>query len=259
MNHIELKFSANLKNESFARVAVSAFASELDPTIDELLEIKTIISEAVSNAIIHGYKMDEQRDVYIRAKIVDRVLEMEVIDYGCGIENIDEILNKNYSIDCDNEHSGMGLTIMKSLSSFFEIHSTKNLGTRIVVKKEIAVNTIKDESKAVQYYGYLQENYERIYECNRWQTRKGVFVMDVSDYRIGINSGEKYLYYVYDSGEVNENISEIYCYLYHDMVVTICFGGSKKDKLYHQYEKFMKQMQFEGIDDIVLEPVEIVD
>ena len=149
MNHIELKFSANLKNESFARVAVSAFASELDPTIDELLEIKTIISEAVSNAIIHGYKMDENRDVYIRAKIVDRVLEMEVIDYGCGIENVDEILNNKYSIDCDNEHSGMGLTIMKSLSDCFEIHSTKNLGTRIVVKKEIAVTSIKDESKAV--------------------------------------------------------------------------------------------------------------
>ena len=149
MNHIELKFSANLKNESFARVAVSSFASELDPTIDELIEIKTIISEAVSNAIIHGYKMDESRDVYVRAKIINRALEIEVIDYGCGIENIDEILSNSYSIDCDNEHSGMGITIMKSLSNDFKIHSTKDLGTRIVVKKEIAVNTIKDESKAV--------------------------------------------------------------------------------------------------------------
>lgn len=149
MNHIELKFSANLKNESFARVAISSFASELDPTIDELLEIKTIISEAVSNAIIHGYKMDESRDVYVRAKIIDRSLEIEVIDYGCGIENIDEILSNSYSIDCDNEHSGMGITIMKSLADDFKIHSMKNLGTRIVVKKEIAVNIVKDESKAV--------------------------------------------------------------------------------------------------------------
>lgn len=149
MNHIELKFSANLKNESFARVAISSFASELDPTIDELLEIKTIISEAVSNAIIHGYKMDESRDVYVRAKIIDRALEIEVIDYGCGIENIDEILSNSYSIDCDNEHSGMGITIMKSLADDFKIHSMKNLGTRIVVKKEIAVNIVKDESKAV--------------------------------------------------------------------------------------------------------------
>lgn len=149
MNHIELKFSANLKNESFARVAISSFASELDPTIDELLEIKTIISEAVSNAIIHGYKMDESRDVYIRAKIVDRTLELEVIDYGCGIENIEEILTNKYSVDCDNEHSGMGITIMKSLADDFKIHSMKNLGTRIVVKKEIAVNIVKDESKAV--------------------------------------------------------------------------------------------------------------
>ena len=149
MNHIELKFSANLKNESFARVAVSSFASELDPTIDELIEIKTIISEAVSNAIIHGYKMDESRDVYVRAKIINRALEIEVIDYGCGIENTDEILSNSYSIDCDNEHSGMGITIMKSLADDFKIHSMKNLGTRIVVKKEIAVNIVKDESKAV--------------------------------------------------------------------------------------------------------------
>ena len=97
MNHIELKFSANLKNESFARVAVSAFASELDPTLEELNEIKTIVSEAVSNAIIHGYKMDESRDVYIKASIVDRTLELEIIDYGIGIENIDKIKQNKYS------------------------------------------------------------------------------------------------------------------------------------------------------------------
>ena len=149
MNHIELKFSANLKNESFARVAISAFASELDPTLEELLEIKTIISEAVSNAIIHGYKMDENRDVYIRSKINDRVLEIEVQDYGIGIENVDEITTSEYSVDSGNEHSGMGITIMKSLSDSFEIHSTKGLGTKIVVKKEIALNMIKDESKVI--------------------------------------------------------------------------------------------------------------
>lgn len=123
----------------------------------------------------------------------------------------------------------------------------------------LQIYRFKEESKAKDYFDYLQEDYERLYKDNRWQIRKGVFVMDVSDYRIGINSGEKYLYYVYDTGEVNDYISEIYCYLYQDMVVTIYFGGSKNDKLYHQYEKFMKQMQFEGIDDIVLEPVEIVD
>ena len=147
MNHIELKFSANLKNESFARVAVSAFASELDPTLEELNEIKTIVSEAVSNAIIHGYKMDESRDVYIKASIVDRTLELEIIDYGLGIENIDKIKQNKYSIDCDNEHSGMGIIIMKSLSDQFEIHSTKGLGTKILIKKVVAVTEIKNESK----------------------------------------------------------------------------------------------------------------
>ena len=149
MNHIELKFSANLKNESFARVAVSAFASELDPTLEQLLEIKTIISEAVSNAIIHGYKMDENRDVYIRCKIIDRILEIEVQDYGVGIENINEIAINTYSVDNGNEHSGMGITIMKSLSDSFEIHSTKGLGTKIVVKKEVVLNKEKDGSKVI--------------------------------------------------------------------------------------------------------------
>lgn len=149
MNHLELKFSANLKNEALARVAVSAFVSELDPTLEQLLEIKTIVSEAVSNAIIHGYKMNENRDVYLRFKIIDRTLEMEIQDYGIGIDNLNDILTNTYSIDCDNEHSGMGITIMKSLSDFFEIHSTKDLGTKIVVKKEIAVANINDESKVV--------------------------------------------------------------------------------------------------------------
>jgi stage II sporulation protein AB (anti-sigma F factor) len=149
MNHIELKFSANLKNESFARVAISAFASELNPTVEELLDIKTIISEAVSNAIIHGYKMDENRDVYVRAKIVDNELELEIQDYGCGIENIDEILTNTYSVDEGNEHSGMGIIIMKSLSTSFDIHSTKGLGTKVVVKKQIEVSNINNEARTV--------------------------------------------------------------------------------------------------------------
>jgi hypothetical protein len=79
--------------------------------------------------------MDESRDVYIRAKIVERYLELEIIDYGIGIDNINEIKQNQYSFDCENEHSGMGITIMKSLSNYFEIHSTKGLGTKIVVKK----------------------------------------------------------------------------------------------------------------------------
>lgn len=149
MNHLELKFSANLKNEALARVAVSAFVSELDPTLEQLLEIKTIVSEAVSNAIIHGYRMNENRDVYLRFKIVARTLEMEIQDYGVGIDNLNDIITNTYSIDCDNEHSGMGITIMKSLSDFFEIHSTKDLGTKIVVKKEIAVSNMNNESKVV--------------------------------------------------------------------------------------------------------------
>jgi len=149
VNHIELRFSANLKNEAFARVAVSAFASELDPTMDELLEIKTIISEAVSNAIIHGYKMDENRDVYLRARIEDRTLVIEVQDYGVGMDDVENITSNMYKVENDNEHSGMGIIIMKSLSNSFEIHSTKGLGTKVVIKKQIAVSLNKDEARTI--------------------------------------------------------------------------------------------------------------
>lgn len=150
MNHIELRFSANLKNEALARVSIASFAALLDPTVEELLEIKTIVSEAVSNAIIHGYKMNADRDVYIKAKIIDRTIELEIQDYGVGIENIEEILQNQYSLDVGNEHSGMGIIIMKSLADYFDIRSTKGLGTKVVVRKTIeSIVNKEDETRVV--------------------------------------------------------------------------------------------------------------
>ena len=80
MTHIELRFSALLKNEALARVAISSFVAELNPTIEELIEIKTLVSEAVSNAIIHGYKLDEKRDVYLKARIINKTLDLDITD-----------------------------------------------------------------------------------------------------------------------------------------------------------------------------------
>lgn len=148
MNHIELRFSALLKNEALARVAVASFISELNPTIEELVEVKTIVSEAVSNAIIHGYKMDEKRDVYLKARIIDNTLELEITDYGQGIANVDHILTNTYKIELGNEHAGMGIIIMQSLSDEFDISSTKGLGTKVEVKKVICSNK-KDELNRV--------------------------------------------------------------------------------------------------------------
>ena len=135
MNKIELKFSACLENEPFARTAIAAFILSLNPTLDELSEVKTIISEAVSNAIIHGYNQDNTKDVYLKATITDNNLEVSIYDYGIGIENIEEALKATFTTRHDEEHAGMGFSIMKTLSDKFEIRSQKDIGTRITINK----------------------------------------------------------------------------------------------------------------------------
>ena len=92
MNKMELRFNASLSNESFVRTAVISFISILNPSLDEIAEVKTIVSEAVSNAIIHGYKLDASKEITIKCSLLDSCLEMEIIDYGIGIENIEDAL-----------------------------------------------------------------------------------------------------------------------------------------------------------------------
>lgn len=135
MNTMELRFSATLTNEAFARLAVAAFIAPLNPTIDELSEVKTIISEAVSNSIIHGYRLDASKEILIKASIEKDTLTLLISDYGIGIENIELALKPNYTTRPDLERAGMGLTIIKSLSDEFAIRSVVGMGTRITIKK----------------------------------------------------------------------------------------------------------------------------
>ena len=135
MNKIEIKFSACIENEPFIRTTLAAFILPLNPNIDELCEVKTIVSEAVSNAIIHGYNYDSSKDVYLKASIKDNILEIVIQDYGVGIENIEDALKSSFTTRSDEEHAGMGFSIMKSLSDKFEIRSQKDIGTRITINK----------------------------------------------------------------------------------------------------------------------------
>lgn len=135
MNKIDLKFSACIENEPFVRTAIASFILPLNPNLDELSEVKTIISEAVSNAIIHGYNYDSSKDVYLKAQIIDNLLEVIIQDYGVGIENIEEALQANYTTRSDQERAGMGFSIMKTLSDKFDIRSQKNIGTRVTITK----------------------------------------------------------------------------------------------------------------------------
>lgn len=135
MNKIELKFSSCIENEPFVRTAIAAFILPLNPDLDELSEVKTIVSEAVSNAIIHGYNHDSSKDVYLKALISDNLLEVIIQDYGIGIENVEEALKASFTSRTDQERAGMGFSIMQTLSDKFEIRSQKDVGTRVTITK----------------------------------------------------------------------------------------------------------------------------
>ena len=135
MNKIELKFSACIENEPFVRTAIASFILPLNPDLDELSEVKTIVSEAVSNAIIHGYNYDSSKDVYLKACINNNLLKVIIQDYGVGIENVEEALKASFTTRIDQERAGMGFSIMQTLADKFEIRSQKDIGTRVIITK----------------------------------------------------------------------------------------------------------------------------
>ena len=145
-NEMKLEFLSKSNNEAFARISVAAFASQLDPTIEELADIKTAISEAVTNCIIHGYE-DTEGIVRLKAKLLDNTLEVEISDNGKGIEDIELARKPLYTTKGNLERSGMGFTIMESFMDELSIESIIGLGTKITMKKRIKSN-IKSEIEA---------------------------------------------------------------------------------------------------------------
>lgn len=133
-NMMKIEFVSKSENESFARVAVAAFASQLDPTIEEIADVKTAISEAVTNSIIHGYEKGEGI-VKIEAYIKDKEFIVIVEDEGAGIENVELAMQPLYTSRPDLERSGMGFTVMETFMDSLEVHSEKNKGTRLIMKK----------------------------------------------------------------------------------------------------------------------------
>lgn len=143
-NEMELSFISKSNNEAFARITVAAFAAQLDPTIEELADIKTAISEAVTNCIIHGYE-DTEGTVKIKAKLRDNILEVEISDSGKGIEDIELARKPLYTTKGNLERSGMGFTIMESFMDEVEIQSVVGIGTKIVMKKAIKKEQKQEE------------------------------------------------------------------------------------------------------------------
>ena len=135
-NEMKLEFLSKSQNESFSRSVVAAFAAQLDPTIEELSEIKTSVSEAVTNCIIHGYE-NKQGRISIICRLIGNMVEVEIIDEGKGIENIDIAKQPLYTSKPELERSGMGFTVMETLMDELEIISEKDVGTRIIMRKTI--------------------------------------------------------------------------------------------------------------------------
>lgn len=135
-NQMKLEFPSHSVNEGFARSAVAAFASQLDPTLDELGDIKTAVSEAVTNAIVHAYP-DSIGRVVLKIRIcAGNVLELTVRDYGRGIPDVEKARQPMYTTGGD-ERSGMGFTIMESFMDSLTVRSTAGRGTTVVMKKRI--------------------------------------------------------------------------------------------------------------------------
>lgn len=140
-NEMKMEILSKSCNESFARIAVAAFASQLDPTIEEISDIKTAVSEIVTNSIIHAYESNDEI-IKIHCMIMENSIIIEISDTGKGIEDIEEAKKPLYTSKAELERSGMGFTIVESFMDELKVESILGLGTKITMKKIIR----KDEN-----------------------------------------------------------------------------------------------------------------
>lgn len=138
-NFMTLQFASRSENESFARVAVAAFVSQLDPTLDELTDIKTVVSEAVTNSIIHGYDNRPDGVITISARIDDDTVTISIEDRGAGIADLEQARQPLFTSKPELERSGMGFTIMENFMDHVEITTAIGVGTKITMKKRLEI------------------------------------------------------------------------------------------------------------------------
>lgn len=135
-NKMKLEFISKSCNEAFARITVASFASQLDPSIEEISDIKTAVSEAVTNSIIHGYE-DKTGTIKIECTLFANSIEIQISDNGKGIENIEKAKEPLYTTKPELERSGMGFTIMENFMDELKIESVVGVGTKVTMKKVI--------------------------------------------------------------------------------------------------------------------------
>ena len=135
-NEMQIIFDSRSSNESFARVTVAAFLTSLNPTIEEVADVKTAVSEAVTNAIIHGYENEIQK-IVIRCKTEGETFFLEVIDHGKGIENVEKAMEPLFTTKPELERSGMGFSFMEAFMDKLEVYSEPGKGTTVKMEKII--------------------------------------------------------------------------------------------------------------------------
>ena len=139
INEMKIKFRALSSNESFARILTTAFLMPYSPTVEEIADIKTAVSEAVTNAIVHGYRSDGEKFVTLSETMYsDGTFNVTVSDKGCGIPDIHMAMEPLFTTDAENERSGMGFSIMETFSDKLRVTSRVGVGTRVTMTKKLS-------------------------------------------------------------------------------------------------------------------------
>lgn len=141
-NEMRLEFRAISENEAFGRMAVIAFITQMNPTIEEISDIKTAVSEAVTNAVIHAYEGMENQDnkVYINCSVNEDILEVEIKDFGVGIADIEQAMEPLFTTKPEQDRSGMGFSFMEAFMDDLEVTSEVGAGTCVKMIKKLGVN-----------------------------------------------------------------------------------------------------------------------
>jgi stage II sporulation protein AB (anti-sigma F factor) len=141
-NEMSLNFPSKSCNEAFARSVVSAFVMNLDPTINELSDIKTAVSEAVTNCIVHGYRRNSGT-IYIKGKITeDNRVIIKIRDKGCGIADVKKAMEPLFTTAPEEERAGLGFAVMQSFCDKVKVKSTPEKGTTVTLEKMIAIEKL---------------------------------------------------------------------------------------------------------------------
>ena len=135
-NEMRLEIMSKSNNEAFARITVAAFAAQLDPTIDEMADVKTAVSEAVTNSIIHGYENKKDGIIRIEACISGNNVTIKIVDFGKGMTDVEKAMEPLYTSRPDLERSGMGFTVMETFMDTLEVTSEEGKGTTVIMSKK---------------------------------------------------------------------------------------------------------------------------